>query len=218
MTENNQISSSGILIAVLICSAFGFLGAYSIASEPIAYIASMFYGIYFLFLVIPVTLILTIAGFVLLGLKRTRYAVPLLVSCIVLPVSYVGGLKAFEAVGLAQYKDNPVNEMQPIGWDVKERIVIVFKKKVEQDQINAFDESVLRKKVPQPNGVLLAFADGICNFSYPETIPERTVVDIPFCKDATEEQKSKIRDEIIMSPIIDIALEDLASGEVRRLK
>jgi len=108
--------------------------------------------------------------------------------------------------------------MRPIGSEMKQRIVIVFKKEVSQEEIHRFDENILRKKVTQPNGVLLAFADGICNFSYPQISPEVTIVDVPFCANATEEQKQEIRDEVMSSQIIDTALEDVSPGEVRKLK
>jgi hypothetical protein len=68
-----------------------------------------------------------------------------------------------------------------------------------------------------PNGVLLAFADGICNFSYPD-LPNVRIVDVPFCVDAIEAQEQKIRDQIISSRLVHAAFEDVAPGEVRKLK
>jgi hypothetical protein len=216
--EKSRTTKTLVLAAVAICWIVGGIAAYSVVSEPIAYIASMSHGITVLFLLLPAVLILFCLGIGGLALQKSRFAAVSFVSCLALPGSYFGVLKSAEVLGLAQYKDNPINEMRPIGSELKERIVIVFEKEATQDQIHAFDENVLRKKIPQPNGVVLEFADGICNFSYPQVIPKRTVIDIPFCTDATEEQKSKIRTEVIASPLIEIAFEDIESGRVKKLK
>jgi len=108
--------------------------------------------------------------------------------------------------------------MRPIGSELDHRIVFVFDPRATQEEINKFDETVLRKTVPQPNGILLLFADGVCNFSYPENQSGVTIVDVPFCADATEEQKQRIRSDIVSSPLVRTAFEDVAPGEVRKLK
>jgi hypothetical protein len=211
-------TSTLVLLSILIWTAIGGLGAYDVAREPIAYIASMTYGIYFLFLLLPIITILFVLTIISAIKNKMKYALPLFIGCLALPTSFVGGLKIFEAVGLAEYKDNPINEMRPIGSELKNRIVLLFMTTASQDEINKFDEEILRKKIPQTNGVLLEFADGICNFSYPRISPEATIVDIPFCKDATEEQKAVIREKIISSPLVYTAFEDMNTGEVKKIK
>lgn len=211
-------TSTLIFLSIFICAVIGGLGAYDIAREPIAYIASMSYSIYLLFLFLPMIAILLVIAIIAAVRNKLKYAFPLFMGCLVLPISYIGGLKAFEAVGLAQYKDNPINEMRPIGSELKNRIVLVFTKTATWDETSKFDEEILRKKSVQPGIVLLEFADGVCNFSYPQISPEVAIVDVPFCKDATEEQKAVIREKIISSPLVYTAFEDMDSGEVRKLK
>ncbi len=193
------------------------LAAYAVASEPIAYIASMTYGIIFLYLLIPAVIILFIGAAVAASLNKVKYAAALFVSCMVLPVFFLGGLQGMRALGWARYEAPGVNDMRPIGSELENRIVFAFEKTATQKDIHRFDEDVLRKKIPQPNGVLLEFADGVCNFSYPQMSPI-TIVDVPFCADATEEEKDTIREQIVSSPLIYTAFEDIDTGQVRKLK
>ncbi|MEQ1923325.1 MAG: hypothetical protein ABL952_12535, partial [Pyrinomonadaceae bacterium] len=117
------------------------------------------------------------------------------------------------------YETNGSNEMRPLDYDLTNRIVLVIKKGASQEEIRRFDEDILRKKIFHANGDLsLLFADGVCNFSYPRTVPGVTIITVPFCKDATDEQKIRIRTEISSSPLVYAAFEDTDSGEVKRLK
>jgi hypothetical protein len=218
----NEVTNTSIkrifAITLSVCVVVGFLAAFWVAQAENGYVGSLVFGFIFLVLGLPLIIILAIAAIVVFSIGRQKaYGYALLTSCLLLPVSFIGALKLMEATGIAKYVYAD-NEMSPIGSELKQRIVIVFKKETSQEEIHRFDENVLRKKVPQPNGVLLAFADGICNFSYPQMSPEVTIVDVPFCADATEDQKQKIRDEVMSSPIIDTAIEDVSPGEVRKLK
>lgn len=207
-----------ILISVGICLVVGLLGAYSIASEPIAYIASMSYGILVMFVLFPAIILLFIGAIASASLGKAKYAVALFLSCLMLPLFFFGGLQVARSLGLARYETPGFNDMRPIGSELKNRIVLTFKKTASQDEISRFDKEILRKSVPQPDGILLAFADGVCNFSYPQTSPDVTIVNVPFCKDATEEQKAVIREKIVSSPLVHTAFEDIDSGEVKKLK
>ncbi len=194
------------------------LGAYAVASEPIAYIASMTFGIIFLYLLIPAVIILFIGAAAAASLNKVKYAAAFVVSCVMLPVFFLGGLQAMRAVGWARYEEPGVNDMRPIGSELKYRIVVTFKKTATQEDIHRFGEDILRKKIPQPNGVLLEFADGVCNFSYSQMSPEVTIVDVPFCADATEDEKARIRQQIISSPLIETAYEYGDAGVIIKLK
>ncbi len=206
-------------MAVGLCAFFGLLGAYSIASEPIAYVASMFYGIYFLYLLIPAVVILFVASIVAATFQKTKYAATLFLSCLMLSTFFIGGFQAMRALGWARYETNGSNEMRPLDYDLTNRIVLAIKKGASQEEIRRFDEDILRKKIYHANGDLdLLFADGVCNFSYPNTVPGVTIITVPFCKDATDEQKVQIRDRIISSPLVYAAFEDTDSGEVKKLK
>jgi hypothetical protein len=196
---------------------FGLLGAWIVASEPVAYIASMSFGI-LLFLMIPIVLVLVVSATVMAIQRKVRYSAALFSSAILLPTFFIGGLQAMRAVGWARYEAPGVNDMRPIGSELENRIVFAFEKTATQEEIRRFDEDVLRKKIPQPNGVLLEFADGVCNFSYPQLNQNITIVDVPFCAEATEVEKARIREQIVSSPLIYTAFEDIGIGQVRKLK
>lgn len=198
--------------------ALGLLGADAVASDPIAYVASMTYGILVMFVLPLVIAVLIVSAIVAAILDKAEYAAMLVLCCVLLPVSFFGGLQAMRMMGLAKYETSGFNDMRPIGSELQHRIVFVFEASATQEEINKFDETVLRKSVPQPNGVLLTFADGVCNFSYPENRSGARVVDVPFCANATDEEKQKIRREIVTSPLVRTAFEDVAPGEVQKLK
>lgn len=213
-----------LIVTVIICAITGGLCASSVVAEPIAYIASISHGIMVLYVVTPVVLILFCLGIAAASLQSARYAVVFFTSVVVLPASYLGIVLGAQGLGIAQYQTSGLNEMRPIGSEPQHRIVVVFKKGATPDEIHQFDENILRKSVSKPYGVLLEFADGICNFSYPQLsdvnneFSDVDIVDIPFCPDATEEKKQRVRSQIISSPIVYAAFEDVAPGEVKRLK
>jgi hypothetical protein len=101
-------------LAVGISGCVGLLGAYSIASEPIAYIASMFYGIYF-YMMIPFVLAFAISGIIFaVRFKQSKIAWALFLIAITLPASYIGGFQAMKAAGWVLSETNGSNEMVPI--------------------------------------------------------------------------------------------------------
>jgi len=207
-----------LLVFTTICLIAGFLCALLVSREPFGYVASMRHGILLLFLIVPITAAFLIAAIIAAIKGYAVYTGAMLLSCFMLPSSFFGSIKLLEIAGFAEYENPEHNEMRPIGSELDHRIVFVFDPRATQEEINKFDETVLRKTVPQPNGILLLFADGVCNFSYPENQSGVTIVDVPFCADATEEQKQRIRSDIVSSPLVRTAFEDVAPGEVRKLK
>ena len=89
-----------MLLAIGLSAFFGLLGAYSIASEPIAYIASMFYGIFFLYLLIPAVIVLFFASIVAAIFQKTKYAGTLFLSCLIASYFFHGRFSGDESFGV----------------------------------------------------------------------------------------------------------------------
>lgn len=213
--HNNKLIFSIAIISSLI---IGFLAAFWVAQDTSGYVASMSFFIIFILFGVPLWIILVIAAIVCFITENYKvYGFALLLSCILLPIFSVTSLKILEATQIANYKKPGVDEMRPIGSELNERSVIAFKENASQDEIHKFDETILRKTVPQPNGVLLEFADGVCGIMYPETEFKYRIADVGFCNDATNEQKKTIKDHINSSSIIYKVFENLQMNDIENL-
>ncbi len=202
----------GILVPVVVCVGVGLLGAYSIASEPIAYIASMFYGIYLLYLLAPIAVASFIVGVILAISKDMKYAFPLFACSVVLPASYIGGLKSFEAVGLAQYKDNPINEMRPIDEEPNGNVIVVYTKESSFEEQQELSNRVIH---PWKSGPGFTGETGVRASIGLLDIDGRVTQKILFRTSATETKKDKLRIGLQASPIVYRYFENLTEGEVR---
>jgi hypothetical protein len=115
-----------VLLAIGFWASMGLLGAYAVASEPVAYIASMNFGIIFLYLLIPSVLILFIGSVVFAIFSKVKYAVVLFAGCLMLPTFFLGGLQGMRAAGLARYEAPGVNDMRPIDEETNGSVIVVF--------------------------------------------------------------------------------------------
>lgn len=210
--QNNKI----FLWTFCLCILVGGFGAYNVALSTSGYGASMTFWLLVLFCGLPIILILFVFAIIAAVKDRAKYTIALLLSCIMLPVCFIGSLKLMEATKIAKYKQVS-DEMTPIGSELNERIVIAFKETASQEEIHKFDETVLRKTVPQPNGILLEFAEGVCGIAYPDTEFKYEIVDVGFCNDATDEQKKKIKEKINSSTIIYKIFENLRMEDIKNL-
>lgn len=103
-----------LFLAIALPAAVGVLAAYSIASEPIAYIASMFFGVY-LYMMAAVALVLSISGTLLATIgKQRKYGCALILSSMMLLGSYIGGFQLMKALGCVVSEANGSNDMVPI--------------------------------------------------------------------------------------------------------
>lgn len=212
--RNNKLIFSIAIIGSLIV---GFLAAFWVAQEISGYVASYTFFFVFIILGVPLWIILVVVAMIYIAGKNHQvYGFALLTSCVLLPFFSVASLKILEATKIAKYKQGS-DEIRPIGSELNERIVIAFKETASQEEIHKFDETVLRKTVPQPNGILLAFANGVCGIAYPDTEFKYEVVDVGFCNDATEEQKKIIKEQVNSSTIIYKIFENLRMEDMKNL-
>lgn len=217
MEERNDKQNNKIFLwAFCLCLLVGGFGAYSVALSTSGYGASLTFWLLFLFCGLPIILILFVFAIIAAVKDRAKYTVALLLSCIMLPVCFFGSLKLTEATKIAKYKQVS-DEMRPIGSELNERIVIAFKETVPQEEIHKFDETILRKTVSQPNGILLDFADGVCGITYPDTGFKYKIVDVGFCNDATDEQKKIFKEKANSSMIIHKTFENMRMEDIKNL-
>lgn len=213
MAEDKRTSTKTMALAAgAICVIVGGLGAYSVASEPIAYIASMSNGIIVLFLLLPSVLVLFCLGIAGLALQKMRFAAAALVSCVVLPGSYFGVLKSAEALGLAQYKDNPINEMRPLGEEPNGNVIVIYTKESSFEQQEKLSNEVIH---PWKEGPGFTGETGVRASIGLLDIDGRTVQKILFDASATESKKEKLRMGLDASPIVYRYFENLSEAEVR---
>lgn len=205
-------------VSIICCLIIGFLAAFWVAQETSGYVASISFFIIYIIFGVPLWLILLVASIVCFASKNHKvYGFALLLSCVLLPTFSVTSLKILEAAKIAKYKAAGIDEMRPIGSELNERIIVAFEKTASKEEIHRFDETVLRKTIPQPNGILLTFADGICGIAYPDTEFKNEIADVGFCNDATEEQKKMIRDKVNSSAIVYKVFESLRMEDIKHL-
>jgi hypothetical protein len=210
--QNNKI----FLWAFCLCILVGGFGAYNVALSTSGYGASMTFWLLVLFCGLPIILILFVLAIIAAVKDQAKYTIALSLSCIMLPVCFIGSLKLMEATKIAKYKQVS-DEIRPIGSELNERIVIAFKETASQEETHKFDETILRKTIPQPNGVLLEFADGVCGIAYPDTEFKYEIVDVGFCNDAIDEQKKIIKEKVNSSTIVYKVFENLPMEDIKNL-
>ncbi len=188
----NKNNKTAYLWAIGICLLVGTLGALVVSGESSGYGASMTYWLLVLFCLFPLILILFVGAIIAAIQDKAKHTLILLMSCLLLPVSFFGSLKLMEATKLAKYKQVS-EEMTPIGSKLNERIVVAFKETASQEETHKFDETILRKTISQPNGILLEFADGVCGIAYPNTEFKYEIVDVGFVMMQRTRKKKQLR-------------------------
>ena len=202
-----------MLLATGLCALLGLLGAYSIASEPIAYVASMFYGIFFLYLLIPAIVILFVASIVAAAFKKTEYAATLFLSCLMLPTFFIGGFQGMKALGWTRYETNGLNEMRPIDEEPNGNVIVVYEKSSTFEDQERFANQVISpwKEWPGFTG-----ETGVGGSRGLDEIDGRVAVKILFRASATEAEKEKLRMGLQGSAIVYRYFENLNEWEVRK--
>jgi hypothetical protein len=202
-----------ILIGISLSAFFGLLGAYAVVSEPIAYIASMTYGILFLYLLIPSILILFISAVAAASLRKAGCAVALFLSCVTLPIFFVGGIFTARSLGWARYEMSGVNEIRSLDEESNGNIIVIYQKgstfseqqKLSNDVIHSYRKDVgFTGETGVKSGLGLADIDG------------RVAVKVFFHASASEENKAKLRSGLDASPIVYRYFENLTEDQVRR--
>lgn len=200
------------MLAIGLSALFGLGGAYSIASEPIAYIASMFYGIFFLYLLIPTVLILFVSGIVAASLGKGRYAAALFLGCALLPFFFIGGFQAMRALGWAVYETNGSNEMRPIDEEPNGSIIVVYQMDSSFEEQQEMSNQIIH---PWEEGPGFTGETGVRSSMGLGKIDGRVAQKIFFAASATESKKEKLRMGLQASPIVYRYFENTSVDEVR---
>jgi hypothetical protein len=201
-----------VLLAIGLCAFFGLLGAYSIASEPFAYVASMLYGIYFLYLLIPAVIVLFVASIVAATFQKTKYAATLFISCLMLPIFFIGSLQAMRALGFARYETNGLNEMRPIDEQPNGNVIVVYQKGVSFVERERFANEVV---FTWKEGRGFTGETGVQSSIGLNDIDGRTAEKLLFDASASETKKEKLRLGLAASSIVYRFFENLTEAEVR---
>jgi hypothetical protein len=211
-----QNNKTAFIWAISICLLIGIFGALIVSGSSSGYGASMTYWLLVLFCFPSLILILFVSAIIAATQDNAKYTVIFLMSCILIPAFFFGALKLMEVTKIAKYKQVS-DEMTPIGSELNERIVIAFKETASQEEIHKFDETTLRKTIPQTNGILLEFADGICGIYFPDTEFKYEIADVGFCNNATDEQKKIIKEKVNSSKLIYKTFEDIHMEDIKNL-
>ncbi len=204
MNKNTKRHIRDFLIVMGICSAITLLGV--LITKPPSY--SAFFV--FLFLVLPITLILFVSAIVMACLNNAKLSAILLSCCVWLPVSFFIFSALLNSLGI-------IGHISSDGTDLKERIVVAIKENHSNRDFRRFYYSVPQKTISNSNGTHIERAEGVCFVGYLPDEFKYEVVDIGFCNDATEEQKKKIRDEVNSTEVIYKIFENLRMEDIRKL-
>lgn len=217
----NRVAEINIKLIVsstaIVCLILGFLLALFLSQDTFGYVRFSFF-VLSIFVGIPLLIILIVIAAICFDSKKHKvYGFAFLSACIMLPIVFFTSLKILEVTKFAKPGISDYGEMRPIGSELNERIVIAFKEDTSQEESRKFDETILRKTIPQPNGVLLEFADGVCGITYPDTEFKYQIAAVGFCNDATDEQKKKIKEGVSSSKIAFRVFENLRMEEIKTL-
>ena len=217
----NRLAENNVKLTVSstvgFCLIVGFFLALFLSQDTFGYMRFSFF-VLSIFVGIPLFIILIVVAAICFDSKKYKiYGFALLTTCILLPIVFFASLKILEVTKFSKPVISDYGEMRPIGSELNERIIIAFKEDASQEQIHKFDETILRKTIPQPNGVLLNFADGVCGITYPDTGFKYNIADVGFCNDATDEQKKKIKQGISSSKIVFKVFENLRMEKIKNL-
>ncbi len=205
MSKNGSIflTKASVITTFIICLIIGFVCALIVSREVNGYAAGKTIGWVVLSILCPLIAILLItAGVTAVG-REFKITSLSLISCLLIPVSFISFVKFFELTGISVYTRQNAEQLQGFSPELKERIVIEFKDEINQEDIKNFETAILRKKIQSPNGDLSVFADGICgNIHYPNHDLPQVFIELPFCNSATADEKNKLKQTITDSPIV----------------
>lgn len=200
------------VITVLGCVALGCLVAYSVTSEPIAYIASMSHGIIVLFLIAPVVSVLLCLAIAAAAFQKFKLAMLFLTALISLPLSYFTFLGLAQALGMAPHKDDEVNKMRPIDEEPNGNVIIIYTSESTFEEQQEFSNRVIS---PWKEGLGFTGETGTQATIGLRDIDGKTAQKILFRASATEEQKERLRIGVQASPIVYRYFENLDEWQVR---
>lgn len=195
-----------------ISTTVGVAAAIPVALEKWGYVASLTFFIIIL-IGIPVVITLFIIALIALVYEDEESGLALLLACVLLPVSFFGAHILMQSTGVSRYVGN--DKMIPLGSEFKERLVVLIKSDVPKSEVNDFEERVLRKRIENDIGILLDFTDGICGIAYPAHPSKRILIEVPFCNDAGPAIKSRIKERVASSEIVEQVFENIPAEKVR---
>jgi hypothetical protein len=172
----------------------------------------MTYGVLLMFVLPVVIVVLFVSSIVAAILDKVKYAAALVLCCILIPVSFLGGLQGMKMLGLARYETSGVNEMRPIDEEPNGNIIVIYTRESTFEEQQKLSNEVIHpwKEGPGFTGETGVQASG----SLPD-IDGRIVQKIFFRASATEVEKEKLRMGLQASPIVFRYFENLTEAEVR---
>ena len=182
------------------------------ASEPIAYVASMTYSILFLFVLVPLVVLLLIATIVATIFNKAKYAATFFLCCLLLPSFFIGGLQAMRTFGWAGYEAPGMNDMRPIGEETNGNVIVVYTKQSTFEEQQKLANEIIH---PWKEGPGFTGETGVQASIGLLDMEGRIAQKILFRRTATEAEKEKLRMGLMASPIVYRYFENLTEGEVR---
>lgn len=200
------------VVGVLISIVLGLALAAIVATEMHGYVAG--YTWFFLLLVAgSISFIMLTLGILLVFHNKLKLmGAVLVVSSVLLPVSYLVGVKTFEIVGWSRYVHE---QMVKFGPDVRASLVVIYKKSATDEQIGSFLQEKLSR--PHPEGKGYSHLDGTSSVGR-LNIHGHVATDITFKANATEEQRDSIKAAIYSSPIVYKIMEDVIPSEIEAIE
>lgn len=200
------------VITDLGCVALGCLLAYTVTSEPIAYIASMSHGIIVMILLAPFILLLLCLSIAAAAFQKFKLAILLFTALIALPLSYFAFLLSAQELGMAEYIGHPINEMRAMDEEPNGNIIIIYTSESTFEQQEEFLNTVVHS-YRKDHG--FTGETGTRAMMGLNDIDGKTAQKIFFRASATEEQKDRLRMGLQTSPIIYRYFENLDEWKVR---
>jgi len=191
-------------LAIVSYVLIAYFAALNQAKEPSGYVASYDFFVNFIFGGV-IIFVLFVTGIILLASSESRwYAPAFLMSCVLLPTSYVASLKVMSFLGQVRYEQE--DRMIPIGSDMPKGLVVVFKRQTTNEQIEQF----YRENID--------FTKGLCLFTRPPSIQGHEAIEVRFCASATEEQQAQLKAKVLSSPFVFKIFDDVRPSEIKSVE
>lgn len=206
----NFFDKKKFIWATVVCIIVGILPALVISRETSGYVAGMAFGYLVLFCGLPLIFILFVVAIGTAFENKAQYTALLLMSCVLIPVSFVISLKIMEATKIAVYKRDGVDEIKPMEFEAAKGWTVVFQKGLSSNQRQKFTNDNF---FPWKPDIGFTHESGVCQLSG-QSLKDYEAVTIYFCSNVTEKQKAKLRVKLKESEILYKFYENTSIDEI----